>query len=450
MNAIGLDIGTTTISAVVIDISSGEVLKSCTISNGADIEADIQGGKLQDPNVITEKVLDVIGELKSEYAPVCAIGVDGQMHGILYVDEKGNAVSPLYTWQDNRGSLSIGNESYAGRLSRLTGFEMATGFGLTTHYWLTINNGIPKDAVSCCTIFDYAVMKLTGSVKPKMHSSGAASFGLFDIQNTRWMVDEIISAGMDAAYLPEVTDGYVTVGTTADGIPVSCGIGDNQASFIGSVREPDSGILVNMGTGGQVSKQGFAGDIPDDLEMRPLGSGEYIIAGSMLCGGRAYAILEGFVRSVASLAGYDGEALYGSINRVAMESIDIENPWQVDTRFSGTRSDEKLRGSIHNIGIDNFDAAHLINGLIRGIVEEATDLYEKIMTVDPRKPEMLIGSGNGLRKNPALRKVFEKRFGLKMMIPKHNEEAAFGAALFALIASGVMTADEAGSLIHYM
>ena len=130
MNAIGLDIGTTTISAVVIDAATGEIRESRTLSNGTDRPADVPGGKLQDPNAIVEKVLALTDELKAAYGPICAIGIDGQMHGVVYIDSAGAAVSPLYTWQDGRGDLPLEDGTYVSRLKALTGCGMSTGFGL--------------------------------------------------------------------------------------------------------------------------------------------------------------------------------------------------------------------------------------------------------------------------------------------------------------------------------
>lgn len=450
MNAIGLDIGTTTISAVVIDSVTGEIRQSRTISNGTDLPGDVPGGKLQDANAIIDKVLALTGELTSAYGPICAIGIDGQMHGIVYIDESGAAVSPLYTWQDSRGNLPLEDGTYVSRLKALTGYEMSTGFGLTTHYWMTLNGAIPKGAVRMCTIFDYAAMKLTGRTQPLMHTSGAASWGLFDSVNSKWMEKEIAACGMDPSYLPEVTDACVTVGSTPDGVPVSCAIGDNQASFIGSVREADTSVLVNMGTGGQVSMQGFTPVPLEDLEMRPMGEKKYILVGSTLCGGRAYALLEKFIRDVAALSGYDGGPLYEAVNRVAMENIEIDEPWTADTRFSGTRREGSLRGSFTGISNNNFDAAHLVSATLNGIADEIMDLYGKIRGAEAARPTQLIGSGNGLRRNLALRRVFEKRFGLKMMIPAHTEEAAYGAALFGLAAGGIFSdLNAARALIRY-
>ena len=78
------------------------------------------------------------------------------------------------------------------------------------------------------------------------------------------------------------------------------------------------------------------------------------------------------------------------------------------------------------------------------------DLYGKIRGAEVARPTQLIGSGNGLRRNLALRRVFEKRFGLKMMIPAHTEEAAYGAALFGLAAGGIFSdLNAARALIRY-
>lgn len=450
MHIIGLDIGTTTISAVVLDSKTGLTKASRTISNGADLAPDITGGKLQDPDVIISKLQSVLQELKSQFSPIAAIGIDGQMHGMLYVNTEGEAVSPLYTWQDNRGNLPLGEGSYVSEMKRISGCEMSTGFGLATHFWMTQNNKIPASAVKLCSIFDYAAMRLTGRKSPLMHSSGAASFGMFDLYHRCWMINAVSACGMDISYLPEIVFDCALAGKTSDGIPVSCGIGDNQSSFIGSVRNLDNSVLVNIGTGGQISMKGFLYQPVEDLEMRPLVDDAYIVAGSMLCGGRAYALLESFVRSVCTLTGYKGDKLYQAMNAIANEALDLENPWRVDTRFSGTRRQPEIRGSIQGIGIDNFDIQHLIIGLLNGMVDETMELYTRIPHAGFGRPKELIGSGNGLRQNAALRKLYEKRFGLHMKIPRHSEEAAYGAALYGMVAAGLSASlSEAQQLIQY-
>ena len=447
MNIIGLDIGTTTVSAVVLDSDSGAVLSSRTLPNGADLPADVPGGSLQDADVIIGKVRTILEEFERNYAPIAAIGIDGQMHGMLYVDKWGRAVSPLYTWQDDRGNLPYGGGSYISELTRITGQRMSTGFGLTTHFWMTLNEKIPTSAVKLCTIFDYAAMQLTGRTAPLMHISGAASLGLYD-GDSGWMTDAVRAAGMDASFLPKVHRGYAIAGKTEHGVPVSCGIGDNQASFIGSLREMNGSVLVNIGTGGQVSLAGRLLQMDDDLEMRPIALDQFLVAGSSLCGGRAYALLEGFLRDIARLSGYEGGKLYDAMGAVAMEAIELEDGWSFDTRFSGTRSRPDLRAGAAGIRFDTFDAKHLIGAVINGIVDELYAYYEKMP--DRSRVRMLVGSGNGIRKNAALQRAFERRFGMRMHIPLHNEEAAYGAALYGMTAAGLcQSLSEAQRLIRY-
>lgn len=82
------------------------------------------------------------------------------------------------------------------------------------------------------------------------------------------------------------------------GVPVLLGIGDNQASFLGSVADRADTVLVNVGTGGQVV--GFTGTFhPDpEIETRPFPHGGCLLVSAGLCGGGLCAVLERFFRPV--------------------------------------------------------------------------------------------------------------------------------------------------------
>ena len=103
MKALGLDIGTTTISAAVLDREDGAVCDAKTIANQCFIDRGNEWERIQDVDRIMEKALAVANEMVDTYEDIETIGLTGQMHGILYFDEDGNSVSPLYTWQDGRG-----------------------------------------------------------------------------------------------------------------------------------------------------------------------------------------------------------------------------------------------------------------------------------------------------------------------------------------------------------
>ena len=450
MNIIGLDLGTTSISAAVLDSESGAVLETVNLPSGADLPPRQAFERIQDPDAIAGKALGAVAALREKY-PAAAIGIDGQMHGMLYVDREGRAVSPLFTWQDQRGVEALGDTSYAGELSRRTGHPLATGYGMVTHFWHVVNRRVPEAAAKLCTVYDYVGMKLTGRATPLMHISSAASLGLANAALGDWDRKALARAGLDAGILPEVTDQCAILGHTPDGIPVACGLGDNQASFIGSMKDMAGGVLVNMGTGGQVSMLTSARSAGGELEVRPLGGGRAIVVGSLLCGGRGYALLERFLRSCAKLAGAGDVPLFEAMNQAGLALLSDADPLHVDTRFNGTRTRPELRGSISGIGTENFDAGHLVAGTLLGMAREAHGLYADMVAGGAAPATHLVGSGNGIRRNPALRRAFESVFGMEMRIPAHGEEAAFGAALFAMAAAGLAgSLEQAQRMIHYL
>ena len=435
MKIIGVDIGTTTLSFVVLDTESGKLLECVNLPNTAAIAAGESHARMQDPETIVSIIRAQLAQLKKRHAPVDAIGLDGQMHGMLYVDAHGRAVSPLYTWQDGHGQLDAGGQTYAQRLTGLTGYPMATGYGLTTHDALVRLGRVPQDAHKLCTIADYAAMALAGLTAPVCHASNAASMGLFDAAHGAWDLQAMACAGIAAEILPQITRTCRIIGWDADGTPVACAIGDNQASFLGAVSEPETSVLVNVGTGGQVSMTGHAGAALRECEMRPLEGERMLLVGSSLCGGRAYAMLHRFLLECAHLAGSSADSLYAQMNSEAMAALE-HTPLAVSTRFCGSRANPQERGSITGISDQNLTPGALCAGVLHGMAAELFDFYSEMCRAGAAPARRMIVSGNGVRRNPALRKALRMRFALEMQMPLHHEEAAYGAALSAVLALG--------------
>ncbi|MDD6618540.1 MAG: FGGY family carbohydrate kinase [Clostridiales bacterium] len=444
MRAIGIDIGTTTISIIMVDGESGNLLGSKTIAHQSFLESAEDFHKIQD----TEKIWNLTKQgalaLIEEFGVPDSIGMTGQMHGMLYVDAEGNAVSPLYTWQDGSGNEALDEGlTYAEALKKVTG-SAASGYGLTTHFYLQKNGKIPAKAAKMVTISDYIAMKLCRLKTPVIARDMAASWGCFDLEKGEFCVQKLKEAGVDISYLPEVLEGHGIVGKTAgelpEGIPVAVSLGDNQASILGSVQDLEHTVLVNIGTGSQVS---FGIDryvaIQGSIELRPCTEKLYIMAGSGLCGGRAYAMLEQFYRKAAGRD--DMSALYGVMEQQAREFLDTygkENVWNVKTTFAGTRSNPGERGSMTGIGIENFHPGAMTVGVIQGILGELYGMYEEMCQMTGKQAVRLVGSGNGIRQNALMRELAEGMFGMKMQIPVCKEEAAYGAALMSLASAGVV------------
>ncbi len=450
---IGVDIGTTTLCACVLDGETGALLAAETLANRGNMQPQDAGAHLQRPDVILDDACALYERLVREHGPIAGVGITGQMHGIVYVNKAGEPCSPLATWQDGRGNLPMrgGGESYAERLARIGGHAAASGYGIVTHFYNVLNNQAPPEAATFCTIQDALAMRLSGRSAPLVHASNAASFGMFDLVAGAFDTAGIEKAGMDASILPDVVDTIACVGQTSAGIGVFTPLGDNQASFLGSVRSVRSSLLINIGTGGQISCHTPNCVFTPESEARPYDGGSFLWVGSPLCGGRAYAVLESFFRQVAQGAGVKNQSMYPWMNELAQRAFVLENPLRINTAFDGSRSNPKLRGAIENLGIANFTPEHFIAGVLSGVVDEMMRLYEAAKPQLGITPDRLVVSGNGLRKNPVWRRLFSEQFELPVSMPAHNEEAAFGAALSALVGIGDYSGiEDAQQLIQYI
>ena len=421
--ALGLDVGTTSISAAV---TNGEKSAAFSIANGCDL-APRGAFREQDPDAIAERVRALADALIERYPAIGAIGVDGQMHGILYVDREGRAVSPLATWQDARGGQPIdGGASACERILAATGRRVYPGYGLATHFYNLVCGLVPGEAEKLCTIGDYAAMRLAGRAEPVIHPTNAASLGLFDVRAGRFDEAALSALGADSAILPAVSAAVAPIGEYR-GRAVNVAVGDNQAAYRGVMRR--GGVLCNFGTGSQVCAAVGEAREGAGFECRPYFSGQFLLSGSALCGGRAFAALERFFRAYVGT----GEPQYARLEELseagyaalAANGAGIA----VSPLFCGTRDDPSLRGAITGINEDNFTPEALAVGVLRGMVDE---LYGYFRAMGLPRPETVTVSGNAARKNPVLVRLVGDVFGAQVALSDVAEEAALGAALLAI------------------
>jgi sedoheptulokinase len=430
MKFIGIDIGTTTISAALLEADSHKVLRTKTIENGSFLPGSRKWERIQDANMLIEKARKLLDEFLESTVDVGGIGLTGQMHGIVYVNEEGCAVSPLFTWQDGRGNLAMPDgKTVVQMIEEVCGVKSAAGYGLVTHIYNQKKNLVPEGAAAICTIADYFGMTLTGEKRPKLHSSNAASLGFYDVPGSRFRKKELSLFGVDPGILPDAGDAFSVLGEYR-GIPVLTAIGDNQASFLGSAGMREGVLLANMGTGGQISILSNSYFEAPGIEARPLTEGRYLLVGASLCGGRAFAMLENFFREYVKAACGEDKPQYDTLLELAARGAKT-SPLEVVTTFSGTRIRPESRGSICGIGEENFTPEALTYGVLYGMARELYDLYKVIEAGTGIQIRSMVASGNGLRKNPVLQKIFSQLFQADMELSACEEEAACGAAIAA-------------------
>lgn len=453
----GLDIGTTSISGLLYDLEKRTILHSLTESQASlPFSLNQEWERLQDPELIMKQVEHILERLLAHQPEVTGIGLTGQMHGIVYLDKSGRATGPLYTWQDGRaGQLTggTGSPTYAQQFSDLTGYTVAPGYGLATHYYNVCRQLVTGRAVGFCTIADYIAMRLANGDIPLIDATQAAGIGGFSLRTGDFDRTAINLAGIAPAFLPQVVPSGTAIGSTSQGIPVYTSLGDNQASFLGSVPQPGCSLLLNIGTGSQLSAWvPDCDNAPSAMEVRPFPGGGMLMVGAALSGGKSYALLEGFFRQL--ITAYTGAAptdVYSLMSRLLSEEVTGSGSTglTVNTQLLGTRTNPEKRGSVEGITLENFTPGGLAHAFLQGMVDELHGFLADLEQQGVGTFTRLIGSGNALRSNPVLCAKAEAAFGLPLELGEHAEEAAVGAALCAAVGSGeIASFREAGAYLR--
>ncbi|XP_077597183.1 sedoheptulokinase isoform X5 [Stigmatopora nigra] len=240
--ALGVDLGTTSIKAVLLECQSRTVIASQTLPTASDI-SDSNGikAKEQDTGRILEtldRCIDLLPRDKMQH--VGRIGVSGQMHGVLFWNsERGcdwskGKFSHLITWQDGRC-----DEKFLSSLPKPDShLSVATGFGCATIFWYMKHRpAFLKGFTMAGTIQDYVVSSLCGLDKCLMTPQNSASWGFYNTSSNQWNVDILTDAGFPLHLLPGCAQSGELAGCTLTdwhgvpaGTPVGAALGDFQCA----------------------------------------------------------------------------------------------------------------------------------------------------------------------------------------------------------------------------
>jgi sedoheptulokinase len=169
-----------------------------------------------------------------------------------------------------------------------------------------------------------------------------------------------------------------------------------------------------------------------ELELRPYLFGKYLLSGSSLCGGRAYAVLEKFFSEYAYKVFGNNGSQYETMNSLAYEAYKNGTSLSVSTLFCGTRKNPDVRGSIVGIDDKNFTPANLVSGVLFGMVNELKLYFDSFGRKDVLH---VVASGNAVKKNNVLQIILKDVFGMDVTLTSYDEEAAIGCALFSGVVS---------------
>ncbi|MEZ4831033.1 MAG: FGGY family carbohydrate kinase [Caldilineaceae bacterium] len=472
---IGLDIGTTSISAVVLDTETGALLAHHAVANRAALaagpgRAEVDLAQVQ--ALAVDALTGIVAAAGIDGSQIRGIGMTGQQHGVAFVDASAAPAGPAITWQDLRvqspmpGTQTSYLQAFVDRAGgrdafRRMGCLPAAGFLGTTLFWLHEEDQLPAPSAIACFIPDAVAAFLTGET-PRVDPTLAGSAGIFDIVSNQWDADLLARVGLSAELLPPIGQAGQRLGALRAeiankvglpaGIPVGVAVGDNQASFIGSVQDPTASLLINVGTGGQISARTDEFHFIPGLENRPFPGGHYLLIGGGLFGGRSYAYLLDFFRQAGAdlfHAAADDD-LYDRMTALAAAVPAGCDGLRCSPLFTGSRVDPSLRASLTGLSPQNFTPGHVTRALLEGMAEGFHQFHTQMLPViGERSP--LVGAGNGVRRNRLLAQILAARFGMALHVPALSEEAAAGAAITAAVGAGEFSdLDEAmAKLLQY-
>ena len=411
-----------------------------------------------------------------------AIGITGQQQGCQLLDEVGEPLGPFIAWQDQRckdrlpdaeGTFLDALAECGGAFRRGTGLPtlpnagcpIVTGYTAPTLFWLNYMDMMPSDASAAITGPEYLAHKLVGSVRPSTDATDAAGWGVLDVPRRIWNEDLISSLGIERSLFPEIRDSCTIIDGLdhrmsdiigiRSGTPISIPSGDHQCAFLGAVQDATDTLAINIGTGGQASV--YIDDhsvLPRDdihatvdhgwLELRPFIQEGFLLAGVGVVGGRTFRALKDFfircAHEVFRVSSVDDDAVYEKLVQLAadeMSTMTGDDTIRASALFTGSRERPDARGEFANITAGNFTPGTMALAVFRSMALELANSYRTAVDLGAGSGHRIVGSGNGLRLNPVLRRCIEDEFGKTLSISSLQEEAAVGAALTAAVAVGV-------------
>jgi xylulokinase len=246
---VGLDVGTTGVKAIAIS-PKGEILGSA--QRGYPLSTPQPGWSEQSPEdwwQASQAALDDLG-----VKDVAGIGLCGQMHGLVVLDDAEQVLRPAILWNDQRTAAECAEiEERVGleRLISLTGNRALTGFTAPKLLWLRRHERETYARIKHVLLpKDYVRLRLTG--ERAIDVTDASGTLLLDVANRRWSDDVLDALELPREWLPEVLESPEISGRTAAGVAVAAGAGDQPAAALGVGIDGPGPLSVVLGTSGVV------------------------------------------------------------------------------------------------------------------------------------------------------------------------------------------------------
>jgi len=457
MKLLGIDVGTGGSRALVID-EAGRVVASATAEH-APFASPHTGWAEQDARdwwrASAEAVRAVLSSEDVKADEIGCVGLTGQMHGAVLLDERAEVLRPAIIWCDVRTDSqcrALTGQVGAKRLIELVLNPALAGFTLPKLMW--VRETEPEVWARVRTVLlpkDYVRLRLTGERATDV--ADASGTLLLDVRHRRWSREMLDHAGIEESLLPGVYESQEVTGLVSsagaaetglrEGTPIVAGAGDQAAGAVGMGIVRPSAVSATIGTSGVV----FAAT--DRPALDPLGRVHTF----------CHAIPERWhVMGVTQAAGL---SLRWFRDRFGAASDDGRDPYEILLEeaasapagadgvlwapyLMGERTpylDPHARAALVSLTMSHT-RAHIVRALLEGVAFSLRDTLT--IFAEMRVPVDTIRLGGGGARAQLWRQIQSDVYGQAVELVEADEGAAYGAGLLAGVGSGVWaTVDDA-------
>jgi gluconokinase len=438
---IGIDIGTSSVKAAAFG-KRGELIDKRVIPYPT--LSPRPGYSEQDPDLVFTSTVEALKQLISRISgQLKAVGFSSAMHSLIALDIHGHSISNSIIWADNRSAAlarELRGTAKGHRIYRRTGTPIHPMSPMLKIAWLRQNRPeVFNETYKFADIKSYILFRLTGQLITDY--SLASSSGLMDLKTLQWHPEALDYAGISSDRLPELVPTDFLITGRAEGfpgrlvidpaIPFVAGASDGCLANLGAMALEKGNVVITVGTSGAVRAT-----LPHPLEDARerifnywLHDGLYVCGGATNNGG---VILDWFRKQFCPQM--ELPALMEEISSVPAGSHGLLFlPYLLGERAPVW--DAEARGVF--AGIQHLhQRADFARAVVEGI---ALNLFQIASAFhDLGVPAQAVYANGGFTQSDIWVQILADVFGLPTHIRGHEEGSAFGAALLAMKAIGVI------------
>ena len=441
---LGIDTSTTSSKALIID-ERGEVIAVASSPHTLQTPKPLwsEQNPLEWWEAVSASIRSVLEKAGISGERIAAVGLTGQMHGLVLLDESGNILRPAILWNDQRTQSQcdeihqrIGKEKFI----QITGNVALTGFTAPKILWVKENEpDIFSKAKHVLLPKDYIRYKLTGEYA--MDKADGAGTVLFNLKMRDWS-DEILSAlDIPRAWMPKTFEGTEFTGLVSAeaasltglkvGTPVAAGGGDQAAGAVG-VGAVEAGIVgLTVGTSGVVFATTPSALIEPEGRLHAFCHAipnMWHFMGVMLS---AAGSLQWYRDALAPNMSFDDLLKEAESAPAGSEGL------QFLPYLSGERTpypDPLARGAFIGLTL-RHSRAHMTRAVLEGVAFGLKDSFTLIQNAGLGAITQVRASGGGT-KGALWRQILASVLEAELVTVNTTEGAAYGAALLAGVGAG--------------